>query len=316
MGCKNTRSSNQVFESMQWRFGIQHCRSLAVPADVGGDLSGKYFTLNLLDGEQVDANQDYAEVNYQVWLNNGSGTAPTVLAGYTLLEVVYSDDDTGNVIAGEIKSAFDSDPVISKLLKTFPVEGNKLEYQNRFIGVISPEDASDIVGAVLTVDVEGFGGSLGSVASGGASLTTDIVTQELKDDQNGEIVLDEIITGITNTISFSLLEMTTDRWEALIGNVVGGKVVKNSERIIGWGSKKLYSSLFELGGVLVGHPVRLPYSDRSADISMYTAPNMTNINFSGSEVQVAEFEFKAYKDLTVDEEVNLCRRGDYTLLEA
>jgi len=42
---------------------------------------------------------------------------------------------------------------------------------------------------------------------------------------------------------------------------------------------------------------------------------MTSINFSGSEVQVAEFEFKAYKDLTVDEEVNLCRRGDYTLLE-
>jgi hypothetical protein len=107
--------------------------------------------------------------------------------------------------------------------------------------------------------------------------------------------------------------MTTQRWEDLIGSVVGNTVTIDSEDITGFGTNKLYKSMFLYSGRLVGHPVRLADSVVNEDIVMLnTAPKMNSINFSGASIQEAEFLFTAYKDANANAGINIVARGDHT----
>ena len=104
--------------------------------------------------------------------------------------------------------------------------------------------------------------------------------------------------------------MNTERWEALIGEGYGA----TEGASVGYGTSKLYNSSFSFAAQLSGHPVRLPLSDRSADVTMWkTAPNMNSISYSGSEVQAAEFSFVALKDSTKPSTIDLFTRGDHSL---
>ena len=114
-------------------------------------------------------------------------------------------------------------------------------------------------------------------------------------------------------IAIPLREMTSQRWKDLIGSVSGNTVTIEGEEITGWGTKKLYDSMFSYSGRLIGHPVRNEQSDISEDIVMLnTAPKMNSINFSGSSIQEAEFLFTSYKDANADEGINLVARGDHS----
>jgi hypothetical protein len=128
------------------------------------------------------------------------------------------------------------------------------------------------------------------------------------------LILDSIIRGTNLSLSATLAEMTEQRWEDLIGRVAGDILEVNGVKLVGWGESKLNQSLIALAGKIVLHPIRLPLTDRSRDIMFWkTAPNMNTINFSGSEVQGAEFEFGSYLDANIAKEVNLGVKGDWTL---
>lgn len=314
--CQQTKTSDQTLEAMQWYFGDRQCRSVLFVDDVAGSIAGEYWDVNVMNGEEVDLNGDYVEKKYLFWLDNGVASAPTPAADQTLFPITYTNNDDAATIAGLFKAAVEGDVTLAKLLRVAYVSGSlvNVEYQNKFVGAITTEVIANAASLTFAIGKVGYGGNLGSVATGGSTVTTELTTLEIKDDQNGENLLDELITGITVTTAMTLAEMTSQRWEDLVGNVAGGVKEVGAEKLIGYGSDKLYSSLFTLGGILSGHPVRLPLTDRSADISCLTAPKMTTINFSGSEVQGAEMEFKAYQDSRVDSKVNIWRRGDYALL--
>jgi hypothetical protein len=281
---------------MKWYFGKRQCRTITFKED-DSDF-GKTFQINVID-------INYKEKKYVVFLDDGISPDPSIPSGSTLISVSVSAGDTGNDKAIAVESALASEGVQVKTM----VEDAVLEFQNFFIGKISAEVAQTPL--VLSVNELGFGGYIGQ--TGESELTTTVEVVQLLDDAQGTVVQDEIITGYQAEISIPLREMTTQRWQDLIGEVTGNNIVLDSEEITGWGTKKLYQSMFNYSGRLVGHPVRNPATTISEDIVMLnTAPKMESINFSGAAIQEATFLFTAYKDANAAEEINLVARGDHS----
>lgn len=306
MGCTTTQRTEQVLEAMDFYFGKRHCRTVTLNADDDtGSLSGQYFTLNAID-------ENYVEKKYYVLLSDGTAVDPAPV-GMEKLQLTYVQDTSKEAIASSLKTlieaASDNEATTSYFMVT--LTGSSLEIENAILGEITAEsyaNASDFSGVVNGL---GFGGKLGAVAQGGGSLSTEQSLEDILSDQTGDIILDQIIKGSSVSMDLTLLEMNTDRWKSLIGNAYGAV----SGASVGYGTSKLYTSSFDYAGQLVGHPIRLPLTDRSADIVIWkTTPNMNSINFSGSEVQSAEMSFVALKDGSKPSAINLFARGDHSLI--
>jgi hypothetical protein len=298
MGCTTTKKTEQVLEAMNWYFGARECRSITFVDDTAGDQEDLYFDLNAIDA-------NYEEKQFYVWLDAGTGTDPAI-AGKTGIQVVYTSGDTASAIAALAQIA------ISAVLE---FEGTAtlgvVEVENKFLGKITVEDYSNAGTISNVVNQAGFGGLLGAIAQGGGTVNTSQELEDIKSDSTGEIILDQIIKGSSVNIDLTLLEMNTERWESLIGEGYGAKEGTS----VGYGTSKLYTSSFDIAAQLSGHPVRLPLSDRSADVTLWkTAPNMNSISYSGSEVQSAEFSFVGLKDATKPTTIDLFARGDHSLL--
>lgn len=296
--CQRQQSSSQTLEAMRWYFGERHCRTLTFLSDDSN--LGESFDLNVID-------VTYAEKKYLVFLDDGVTPAPTPAADQTLITVSVISGDSAADIAGKIAAQIVTDSVEVRT----EISGDSLEIQNHFVGAITVETYTSAPNVTAEVGLLGFGGYIGQV--GESELTTTVDVVQLLDDAQGTVVQDEIITGYTAEITIPLREMTTQRWQDLIGSVTGNNVTIDSKDITGWGTKKLYDSMFLYSGRLVGHPVRNDADSIDEDICMLlTAPKMNSINFSGASIQEAEFLFTSYKDANAPEEINLLARGDHS----
>lgn len=304
MGCQQTEQSQQVLEAMAWYFGERECRSVTFVDDTAGSNAGDYWDINVID-------ENYAEKKYLVWMDDGVAVAPTPAADQTLVSISYSQGDDAATQAAAFKTSLESASVEVNIEVTAGVA----EYNNKFIGAITAEVTTNAPNFTFTPHVTGFGGTIGPLAEGGAELGTEQAFTDITSDSTGTLVLDKIYTGGNATITLSLVEMTTDRWKALIGDTFGSNVVVNANDLVGMGDDKLYRSAFTFAGQLVGHPIRLPNSDRSADICIgKTVPVLGSIGYSGSEVQSAEFTFNALRDTSKPAGLRLFFRGDHSLV--
>ena len=296
--CSSSRATEQRLEAMKWYFGKRHCRSITFIDDVAGNQDGKYFDLNTFD-------YNYVQKRYVVLLSDGTTTTAPLAADQTLITVSFTTGDS----AEDIASAFALE--IAALNFRTDVVGEVVEVQNFFVGKVTIEVNTSATGLTFAIGALGFGGYIGQ--TGESELTTTVEVVQLVDDSQGTVIQDEIITGYGAEISIPLREMSTQRWQDLVGSVTGNNLTIDSEEITGWGTKKLYQSMFNYSGRLVGHPVRNDELVVSEDITMLnTAPKLESINFSGSSVQEASFMFTSYKDANAPEEINLLARGDHT----
>lgn len=294
--CSSANSTDQVLEAMKWYFGARHCRTITFDASSPSE----YFDLNVID-------INYAEKKYLIFLDDGVASAPTPASDQTLITVDATSAVDGEDVATAVAAQLVSDGVEVRTEQSTA----ELEVQNQFIGTITTEDTANAPNTTFEVGKTGFGGYIGQ--TGESELTTTIETVQLVDDAQGTVIQDEIITGYGAEITIPLKEMTTQRWEDLVGAVTGSTVTIDSEDITGWGTEKLYDSMFTYSGRLVGHPVRNPAATISEDIVMLnTAPKLNSINFSGQSVQEAEFLFTAYKDANANAGINLLARGDHS----
>ena len=296
--CTSTKSSDQRLEAMKWYFGKRHCRSITFIADTAGNQDGKYFDLNTFD-------YDYTEKRYVVLLSDGTTTTAPLAPNQTLVLVSYTTGASASAIATAYAAA------LSALNFRTEVVGAVVETQNFFVGKVTTEVNSSATGLTFAVGAIGFGGYIGQ--TGESELTTTVEVVQLVDDAQGTVIQDEIITGYGAEISIPLREMSTQRWKDLVGSVTGNNITIDAADVTGWGTKKLYQSMFNFSGRLVGHPVRNQEVIISEDITMLnTAPKLESINFSGSSIQEASFMFTSYKDANAPEEINLLARGDHT----
>lgn len=143
-----------------------------------------------------------------------------------------------------------------------------------------------------------FGGEDLGLTLGGVELTVETTTHETKVDQFGETVVNEIITGRNVSVSAPLAETTL---ENLVRIMPGATLItdatdptkKRVEIKTGIGE-----SLMDSAMELVLHPIALPDSDVSEDVTIPKAATAGAMNFAYQldQERVYNTEFKAYPD--------------------
>lgn len=304
--CKSTDESKQLLDARKLYLGRRQCRKITFVDDVTGSLNSQYFDLNVIT-------EDYEEKKYYVLLDNGSAVDPAP-TGKTKLTLSFTNDDSASVIALAFQALIDGLPESENVRSLIEAETPAtVEYQNGFLGLITVEDFSNAASFTASVEEEGTGGFLGALAEGGSTLTTEIETIDVTADDQGGILLDKIIRSLTGSISAPLVEMTSDNWKSIVGQGAGSIFTSGSDEFVGYGSAQVYQSAFNKSSQLVAHPVRLANSDRSEDITIWkTMPILSDINFSGSEIQTANITFDGLRDSTKPAAIDLWARGDHS----
>jgi hypothetical protein len=291
-----------VLEAATVRYGRKHCRSVDTIADTAGSLSGDYFLLSAF-GPNLDA------VNYYVWYNTGASVDPAI-AGRTGIEVVIVANDTAAVVATKTKTEIDSHSAF--VIKVIDLTNDVLTIENKYMGEPATADGAGTSGFTITNLREGSGMDLGKTSEAiEVSIETQVV--EIKSNQTGELVADEIMQGNAATVSLTLIETTAERLQIIMGEGAGDSVTPSlGTKVVGFGESKLFDSLADEAGMLVLHPVRLAASDRSRDMVLWKcAPKPQSINYDGSAPQQLSVEFKGYLDAGKDSKINLIAFGDW-----
>jgi hypothetical protein len=267
---------------------------------VAGSLGGTYFNIDAVDSAG-------AVVENYVWFDTGSDADPAP-ANRVGIEITISENDSAADVASALQAGMETEGNYRAKIST---DGLSVVIRGEYVGKVTTAAADVDTGFTIEQITSGLGGSLGKTSGGvSVSMTTESVT--IQSDQTGALVLDEVITGQTVEVSMSLLEMTAERWETVVGSVTGSTYTPSGgTQLVGYGSDRLYASLFDLGGELLMHPTRKDAADKSFDITLFkSAPKPSSINFSGSDPQVMEVTFTALLDSEVQSAINLMAFGD------
>ena len=266
-------------------------------------LDAKYFTIDAPASDGGSSNL------YYVWFNLDAGSVDPAPAGRTAIEVAVTTGETTTQVASALQAAMEAEADFRAKLSSSDV--NAVIIDTEFGGSVDNAPADVDTTFTFLLQKSGLGGSLGRT-SGGIEVSMESNSVQINSDQTGALVLDDIITGQTVEATMSLLEMTPERWETIVGSVTGDTYTPSGgTQVVGFGESRLYSSLFDLGGRLVMHPTRLAASDKSYDITFpLSAPKPSSINFSGEEPQLMEVTFTALLDSDTNTAVNLMVFGD------
>lgn len=296
MAC-STNVSNIRLEAAFVSWGRKNKDCITPVADVAGSLNDTYFEFSS------------PTVSYYVWYNvNSLGTDPA-LAGKTGIEVALATGAAASAVVTATVSAIET---AGAAWATADSDGLSFDLECKVIGaVISATADTGSTGFAFVAKVVGLGGDLGRT-SDGIEVSFETTSFEVKANQSGETLLDEIKTGNVLSCSMNLLEMTQARWSELVGEGLGDKLTPaGGTEFVGFGSSKDYVSMLDLAGELVLKPVNS--SDNSRNFTFWKSlPKPSSVNFSGTDLQVMAVEFSAYVDETKDSKISLGGFGDQT----
>lgn len=301
-----TSQTDFLLSAADVSWGRQECSTFDFSGvSTVASLAGDYITFN------SPASHGAAETLRYFWFDQtGSNTDPAPSGAGTGTEIDISSAADVSAAVAAIVAAIDG---VAGIKASVSSSSNQVFIvESQFIGAATAADASNASGASVSRTVTGIGGSLGKT-DGGVEVSMETTTVQITADQTAGIILDEVLTGNTVEVSMSLLEMTAERWETVVGSVVGDTYTPSSgTQLVGIGTSRVYQSLFDLGGLLILHPSRFADSDRSKDIVLWkAAPKPSSINFSGSEPQVMEVTFSGLSNSNVQEAINIMSFGDH-----
>lgn len=302
MSCTNTRRVDAYFEAAELRWGRQQCRTWTTVADSAGSLNDTYLDLNVIG-------YDFLEDQYYVWLNvNSAGTNPAI-SGKTGIEVAVATGATAAVIAAAIVTAINTADIPVFVSSS----GAVVTLTNQVQGAITAETDSGSTGFTLDVGTVGLSVELGGT-DGAVEVAFNIESTTITSNQTGNIAAAEIFQGASAEISATLIEITKERFDTLLGEVTGDSVTPSGgTKVSGFGESRLYDALDDLGGQLILHPVRLAVTDKSRDLIFWrSAPKLESLSFDGTAVQSMPVVFTAYLDRSYSTAINLFARGDWT----
>ncbi len=282
-------------------WGRRECYEITVGVAAAA-LDAKYFTVDALSSDFG------TNVEYYVWFDLDASSVDPAPAGKTAIEVDVVTGDTAAQVATKLQTVLEAHADFRST-----VNGAVVIMEGEFKGEVTNAAADVDTTFTLARNRVGLGGDLGRT-SGGVEVTMEAQSVQIVADQTGALVLDEVFTGSSVAATMSLLEMTAERWETVVGSVTGDTYTPSGgTQLVGYGESRLYNSFFDLGGELVLHPTRLAASDKSKDITLFKcAPKPASVNFSGEEPQVMEVEFVALADRGVNDAINLMAFGDST----
>ncbi len=299
----SSQSSTFLLSAADVSWGRRECNTVKVN-DLAADMDGEYYLVDALSSDFGP------NVEYYVWFDDGVAADPAP-AGKAAIAVDISGDTSAADVAASLQAALEAHPNFRAKLDAADSSNQTVIMEGEFKGAVTNAAADFNSGVTITRQRVGLGGSLGKT-SGGVEVSMETQSVSITSDQTGGLVLDEVFTGQSVEASMSLLEMTAERWETIVGSVTGDTYTPGGgTQLVGFGESRLYSSFFDLGGELVLHPTRLAASDKSKDITFFkSAPKPSSVNFSGEEPQSMDVTFTALLDDSVREEIRLMAFGD------
>lgn len=275
--------------------GLRNKDEVTTVADVAGSLGGTswHFESVALDGTLVQ---------YYVWYDSGADVDPAP-AGRTAVLVSYSANDPATTIASLSETALGA-------VGGFAVRrsGAVLSLSN---GAIAAQtSAADVDSGFGFVNlVIGEKTDLGSL-NGAPDFSPSFSFVDVKADQLGETLLDQIQNGVNLEVTMSLLEVDSVKWSQIVGDVAGDKFTPGGgSELVGVGTSKRFNNMKQFSKELVLKPANS--TDDLENLTIYNAfPDLTSITYSGTELHMMEVTFKAFVDTTKNNKINLYSYGD------
>ena len=293
MSCKETKRIEAQIEASKAKWGKQACLEVVFLSTDEND----FFEFQAISPSGVI-------LPFYAWIDEGTGADPEQEG--TAIQVEVNSGDSPAVRAQKAADAINAVAPVKA-----SQDSNVLTIKNNFIGKVEEADAS----ATFELDLksEGLLVNLGAT-SDAIDVSFDLEVLTVNTNQTASLTIDEVVLGVSASLSGSFLEITKDKFDKLVGEVTGQTVTPSGgTAVTGFGEGRLFQSLFELGGQLILHPIRLPEDDYSHDTVFWkSAPKVQGESLSGTDLRNAEIEFVAYVDATKDKGINLFAKGDWT----
>lgn len=286
-----------TLDPMDIVWGSREKSTIQTVADVAGDLSGTHFLL--ASARDV--------IKYYVLLDNGSALDPAP-AGRTKITVLYADNDDADTIAGFLNTALDALIDFNSSVSTDTVtlensEPGKSE-------AVTEVDSTFTFTQILASKGRDLGGT-----QGGIEISPETNLVDVQADQTGEQTLDQIINASNLTFSMTLLELTKENFELLLGEVAGELFTVNSKTVVGFGESKRFKNMSQFALEMRMKPVGATDNDQNWHFwKVY--PVLDSIAYSGSDLSNMSVTWRALRDITKDTKINMFIRGDGTKISS
>lgn len=292
----NINESDITLRPVDVFYGDREKFTVLCVADSSGSLNNTYWEFQNTD---IDGNT----TDYYVWYNvNSAGTDPA-LANKTGVEVALATDAAATTVASTTETALSSDATIRV---SSSVSSATVTVEMGAMGSVTDASDSGSTGFTITEVLEGQKFEFG--ATDDVNLTPSFNFVDVTASQLGETLLDQIQNGNNITVTVPAKEVVAALFEETLGEVAGDKEVVGSDTIIGIGESQRFQNMKARSKELFLRPAN--ETDLTNAWAIWSArPDLTGLNFSGSELQVLELEFNAYRDSDRPQTVSLAAFG-------
>lgn len=295
--------TNQKVEPMSVTFGesVMQSELITCVADVSSSLNNKYFMFYTTGGTK----------NY-IWYNVGAAGTDPAVSGGTANVVALSANATAAAVATATAavltavSGFDctSDGAVMTLVATTA-------------GYAKPaHEGAAATGFSFEVNYYGdvavdLGYTDGDIELGHEENMVDLTAH-----QTGSQVLGHIATGNSMTLSINLKESSVSQLRKVLATGEGDSLIPDgtgvsSTEVYGWGTSRQFRQTQPRARKLVLHPIALPASNMSRDVTIWKAfPKVSSLTYSGENVLMIPVEFAIYPDYTKDSRISMAVFGD------
>ena len=302
MGCFTTAGVDPAeikLEPMDAYFGDRNVDCITCVADSSKSLEDKYFLF-----ETTDFAGTITE--YYAYYNAGTVTDPAI-SGKTGVVITIVADDSASAVATKTQAALDALTTMESAVGTGS-DNSKFTIKQISMGAVTAAaDGAAPTGFTFSNSRSGSKEFLGGTEDVEASFDQSLV--DVKSSQTGDILLSQLVSSVSATVSFGLLELTAARWSSIVGSVMGANKTKGSDVLTGVGKGSVGKNLLTAGKELLLKPVNSSNDDRNITF-FRTAPAPSSVSFSGTEISTMSVDFNCYLNDDVDDDINLYAFGN------
>jgi len=275
--------SNITLRPVDVFYGDREKWTVTFVADSGGSLNSTYFTFQNTD-------IDGTTTNYYVWFDiNSAGVDPAV-SGSTGITVAGATGVTAATLAAAVVTAIDASAARVSAVQTSGVLTLEMGAMGAVADVADGGAATSFTFASVTA-----GQKLELGATEDVELSTSFSLVEVTASQLGETRLDAIQNGSNITISVPAKEVTASLLQEMLGEVAGDTRTVGSDTIVGIGESQRFVNMKARSKELFLRPAN--EATLANAVCVWAAyPDLTGLNYSGSELQVLQIEFSAFRD--------------------
>ena len=149
---------------------------------------------------------------------------------------------------------------------------------------------------------------LGST-SGGVEIAVDVQSTDIITDQDGTSPADAIQTGVSLTVTMTLLELNTTNYNLMVASPTGGSAAGTDATVYGYGTSKNFVSMLSMAQELRLRPVG--NTDNTEDWKFHKAvPVVDSLSFASDATNSMSVTFRIFPDSSKPAAVSLGCYGD------